>query len=365
MAREIGYAVMGLGALARSSILPAFARVTHNSRLVAVLSRDRAKADTVAAQFRATAYRLDEFRQCLAREDVNALYITLPTSLHSDYTVEAARAGVHVICEAPMAMVADECRRMLRTCQTNRTKLMLAYRFHFQPASRKALELVRAGEIGVPKTVSSNYTLRVDDPASACLQRRMGGGTVYYLGVQCINAARSVLGAEPAQVMAMTARTSRRYGGDVDEGAVGLIRFPEERLAHFHTSFGEEPSAELTIFGEDGLIRLREAYEPAAETVLEIVKHGERRELRFEPADAFAATLDHFSDCLLHDRQPEPSGVEGLEDVRMIEAIYRSGRDGRPVTLPRLARVDASARVEAPTIESPLRPVSLDHREAG
>ena len=357
MAKQIGYAVMGLGDLARSSILPAFAHVAENSRLVAVISRDRAKAEAVGAQFHATAYRLDEFRQCVSREDVNALYIALPTSLHSDYTVEAARAGVHVLCEPPMALVADECRRMLRTCHTNRTKLMLAYRFHFRPASQKALELVRAGEIGPPKTVSSNYTLRVDDPASACLQRRMGGGTVYYLGGKCINAARSVLGAEPAQVMAMTARTSR-YGGDVDESAVGIIRFPEERLAHVHTSFGEEPSATLTIFGEDGFIRLGDAYEPAAETTLEVVKQAERREVRFEPADAFAATIEYFSDCVIHDRQPEPSGVEGLEDVRMIEAIYRSSRDGRPVTLPRLARANS-------TVGAALRQMPLDRREAG
>jgi glucose-fructose oxidoreductase len=359
MAREIGYAVMGLGQLTRMSVLPAFAHVAHNSRLVAVISRDRGKAEAVGGQFRAAPYRLDEFRQCLQREDVNALYIALPTSLHSDYTVEAARAGVHVICEAPMALVADECRRMIRTCQTNRTKLMLAYRFHFRPASLKALELVRAGEIGVPKTMSSNYTVRIDDPSSACLQRRMGGGTVYYLGVKCINAARGLLGAEPAQVMAMTARTNRRYGGDVDESAVGLIRFPDERLANLHTSFGEEPTAELTIYGEEGLIRLGDPYEPQGATTLEIVKGGERQELRFEPVDAFAATLDYFSDCILHDRAPEPSGVEGLQDVRMVEAIYRSGRDGRPVTLPRLARVDASS------VEPPLRQVPLDRREAG
>jgi glucose-fructose oxidoreductase len=359
MAREIGYAVMGLGALARTSVLPAFARVSHNSRLVAVLSRDRGKAEAVAGQFRAAPYRLDEFRQCLQREDVNALYITLPTSLHCDYTVEAARAGVHVLCEAPMALVADECRRMIRTCMTNRTKLMLAYRFHFRPASRKLLELVRAGDIGVPKTFSSDYTMRVDDPASACLQRRMGGGTVFYLGAKCINAARSVLGAEPAQVMAMSARTGRRYGGDVDEGTVALIRFPEERLAHFHTSFGEEPRAALTIYGEDGLIELDEPYEAGGAVTLAITRQGERQTLHFEPFDAFAATLDHFSDCIVHDRQPEPSGIEGLQDVRMIEAIYRSGRDGRPVTLPRLARVDASH------VEPVVRGVPLDRREAG
>jgi predicted dehydrogenase len=358
MAKEIGYAVMGLGSLARTSILPAFARATHNSRLVAVLSRDRAKAEAVATQFRATAYRLDEFRQCLQRDDVNALYIALPTVLHSDYTVEAARAGVHVLCEPPMAIVADECRRMIRTCQTNRTKFMLAYRFHFRPASLKALELVRAGVIGSPKTMSGNYTMRIDDPASPCLQRRMGGGTVYHLGVRCINAARSLLGPEPAQVMAMSARTKSRFGGDVDEGTIALIRFPDDRLAHFHTSFGEAGTADLTVFGEEGVIRVSDAYESTGGMTLRIHRGGEPEELAFETVDAFAATIDHFSNCILHDRPPEPSGVEGLEDVRLIEAIYRSGRDGRPVTLPRLARVEATP-VEA------ARRVPFERREAG
>lgn len=358
MAKQIGYAVIGLGAVARTAILPAFARVAHNSRLVAVISRDRAKAQAIAEPYRASAYQLEEFRQCLQREDVNALYIALPTSLHCDYTVEAARAGVHVVCEAPMAIVADECRRMIRTCQTNRTKLMLAYRFHFRPASLRTLELVRAGDIGIPKTVSSDYTLRVDDPSSPYLQRRMGGGTVFNLGVECINAARSVLGQEPAQVMAMTARTGRRYGGDVDEGAVALIRFPGERLAHFHTSFGEEPRSALTIFGEEGLVRLHEAYEPRGPMTLDIVKQGERQELRFEAVDAMASLIGYFSDCVIQDRPPEPSGVEGLQDVRMIEAIYRSSRDGRPVTLPRLARVETAG------VEHNVRQLPADRREA-
>jgi glucose-fructose oxidoreductase len=365
MAKQIGYAVMGLGALARTSVLPAFTRAAHNSRLVAVISRDRAKAQAVGEQFRAAPYRLDEFRQCLQREDVNALYITLPTSLHCDYTVEAARAGVHVLCEPPMGLVADECRRVIRTVQTHRIKFMLAYRFHFRPASLKALELVRAGEIGIPKTMSSAYTLRVEDPTSPCLQRRMGGGTVYYLGAKCVNAARSLLGSEPAQVMAMTARLNRRYGGDVDESTVALIRFPDERLANFHTSFGEEPRADLTIFGEEGLIQLHDPYENVGEMTLRIKKQGEWQELQFEPSDAFATTLDYFSDCVMHDRQPEPSGVEGLEDVRMIEAIYRSSRDGRPVTLPRLARVDASGGSGASLAPVPPAVEATNRRQAG
>lgn len=357
MAKQIGYAVIGLGALARNFVLPAFARTTENSRLVAVISGDRAKAQIVGPQFRAATYHYDEL-QCLQRDDVNVLYITLPNSLHCDYAVEAARAGVHVLCEPPMAVTADECRRMIRTCQTNRVKLMVAYRLHFRPAVLKAFSLVRSGHIGLPKTFSSDFTCRLETPDNIRLQRRLGGGTVYHLGVECINAARSLLGSEPAQVMAMTARTSRRYGGDVDESAVALVRFPDERLAHFHTSFGEEPIARFTIFGEEGWVHVANPYGTNAPAQMSVTKQGERQEQAFEPTDEFAAVIATFSNAISEERQPEPSGIEGLQGTRIVEAIYRSSRDGRPVTLPRLARAETPIADES-------RRSTLDSRQAG
>jgi len=359
MAKQIGYAVIGLGDIAQKAVLPAFANATENSRLVAVVSGDRAKAQALAAQFKATPYHYDELRQCLQRDDVNAAYIALPNSMHCDYAVEAARAGVHVLCEKPMAVTADECRRMIRTCQTNRTKLMVAYRLHFQPANLRAIELVRSGAIGMPKTFSSDFTIRVDAPDDIRLQRRLGGGSVYDLGVHCINTARTLFGAEPAQVMAMSARTSRRYGGDVDESTVALIRFPDERLAHFHTSFGEERIANFTLYGEEGSIRLTNAYEFRGSMTMKIVRGGQTEEQTFEEVDQFAGEIGYFSNCILQDKVPEPSGIEGLQDVRIVEAIYRSGRDGRPVTLPRLARVDAP-----PAPEQEMRKPPIDRRQA-
>jgi predicted dehydrogenase len=161
--------------------------------------------------------------------------------------------------------------------------------------------------------------------------------------------------------MAMTARTSRRLGGDVDESAVALIRFPEERLAHFHTSFGQEPTAVLTLFGDEGLIRLGGAYLCDAPVRMEVVRDGQREEVTFEPTDPFAAELTYFSDCILQDRAPEPSGLEGLQDVRIVEAIYRSARDGRPVTLPRIVRADAPATAEQQEMRKPV----ADRRQAG
>ena len=359
MAKQIGYAVVGLGDLTQHGVLPAFARAGENSRLVALVTGDRVQGQAIAQQFRAAAYHFDEFRQCVQREDVNAAYLALPNSLHCDYAVEAARAGVHVLCDKPMAVMADECRRMIRTAQTNRVKLMIAYRLQFHPAHAKALELVRGGAIGTPKTISADFTIRIDNADDPRLQRRLGGGSMYDLGVTCLNAARALFGTEPAQVMAMTARTSHRAGGDVDEGAVALIRFPDERLAHLHTSFGEEPTAALRILGEDGWVQLDNAYRHDVAVTLELSRRGHRETLSFEPTDQFAAEISYFSGCILQDRAPEPSGIEGLQDVRLVEAIYRSARDGRPVTLPRLARPEAM-----PAPEAEPRKGVLDRRQA-
>lgn len=360
MAKQIGYAVAGLGDRAQNGIVSAFARAGENSRLVAIIASDRAQAQAVAQPFRAAGYPLDEFRQCLQREDVNAVYLALPNSMRCEYAAEAARAGVHVLCESPMAVMADECRRMIRTAQTNRVKLMIAYRLQFHPAHAKALELVRGGTIGTPKTIGAEYTTRVEALEDPRLQRRLGGGTMYDLGVMCIHATRTLFGTEPAQVMAMTARTSRRYGGDVDEGTVALIRFPNEGLAHLQTSFGEEPTAALRIFGEDGWIELDHAYRHDVAVTLELCRHGQRETLTFEPTDQFAAEILYFSNCILQGRSPEPSGIEGLQDVRLVEAIYRAARDGRPVTLPRLVRPEAM-----PGPEAEPRKEIFDRRRAG
>jgi glucose-fructose oxidoreductase len=347
MAKQIGYAVVGSGPVVERALLPAFGRA-GDARLAAIVSTDRVRAQALAQEHRATAYHLDEFRQCLQRDDVHAVYIALPNALHCDYAVEAARAGVHVMVERPMAVMADECRRMLRTCQTNRVKLMVAYHLEFHPGHGRVAELLRSGGLGAPKTISADVTLRIEDPEDVRLQRRLGGGTMYDLGVSVIFATRTLFAAEPAQVMAMTARMTRRYGGDVDESAVALIRFPEDRLAHLHTSFGEEPAAELRVFGEEGHARLTGADDAAQPSTLEVVRGGRREAQTFEPVDTYAAELEYFAACIVRDTAPEPSGVEGLQDTRLVEAIYRSARDGRPVTLPRLARVEAPPADQEP-----------------
>jgi len=225
-------------------------------------------------------------------------------------------------------------------------------------AYKKLLELVRGGAIGALKTFSSDATIRVQDPDDVRLQRRLGGGTVYDLGVAAIFVARTVFdagaraghGHDRADDPALRRRRRREHRR--------AHPLPDDRLAHLHTSFGEEPTSVLTVFGDEGSIRLTGAYEAQRASALEVVRGGRREEMSFEPADPFPTELAHFSTSVLRDIAPEPSGIEGLTDVRIVEAIYRSARDGRPVTLPRVARM------EAPPAEHDLRKPVADRRQA-
>ncbi len=146
----VRYAVVGLGHIAQVAVLPAFAHARRNSRLVAVVSGDAAKRREVARRYRLDqAYDYDDYEACL--EQVDAVYIALPNSQHAEYTVRAARAGVHVLCEKPMAVTAAECERMIAACAEHRVKLMIAYRLHFEEINLKVIDLVRKGRIGEPK----------------------------------------------------------------------------------------------------------------------------------------------------------------------------------------------------------------------
>ena len=159
-ARSVRYAVVGLGHIAQVAVLPAFAHARRNSKLVAVVSDDRTKRREIARRYRIDhTYSYSQFDECL--EAVDAVYIALPNSMHAEYTIRAARAGVHVLCEKPMAVTADECEQMIAACDEHHVKLMIAYRLHFEEINLKVIDLVRRGRIGEPKFFNSSFSMTV------------------------------------------------------------------------------------------------------------------------------------------------------------------------------------------------------------
>ena len=328
----VSYAVVGQGYIAQAAVLPAFAHAKRNSRLAAIVSGDATKRRELSKRYGAPAYSYEEYDECLASGEIDAVYIALPNSQHREYTVRAARAGVHVLCEKPLAVDEKECRQMIDACRRARVKLMTAYRLHFEAATLTAMQAIAKGKIGDPRLFISSFTMNVEPP-NIRLEEELGGGTLYDIGIYCINAARHLFRAEPVEVFAMTAAKPLKRFSEVEESASVTLRFPEERLATFTTSFGTDKTSEYRVIGTEGALRVEPAYELAAGLEHHLTKGGKTRRVHFDKRDQFAPELLYFSDCILEDREPEPSGEEGLADVRVIRALYESARRGRPVKL--------------------------------
>jgi glucose-fructose oxidoreductase len=332
MANRIRYAVVGLGHIAQAAILPAFAHARRNSELAALVSDDPTKLKTLSRKYKVRAtYGYDDFETAL--EHVDAVFIALPNSMHAEFTVRAAQRGAHVLCEKPMAVTVDQCEQMIEACDAAGVKLMIAYRLHFEPLNLEAVAAARKNRLGDLKYFASEFSMRVRE-GNIRTDPSLGGGTLYDIGVYCINAARYLFDADPVEVSAVSVNSGAKPTKEIDESTAAILRFDGGRVASFVTSFNAADVASFRIVGTKGHMRLDPAYE-YAEPLAATLTVGDRvRRTRGRKHDQFAAELLHFSDCILHDRPPEPSGLEGLQDVAIIQALLESAETGRVVQVP-------------------------------
>jgi len=352
--RKVRYAVVGLGHIAQVAVIPAFAHAQRNSELVAIVSGDRTKRREVARRYRVEhAFAYEEFDDCL--RVVDAIYVALPNSMHAEYSIRAARAGVHVLCEKPMAVTADECRQMIAACRKAQVKLMIAYRLHFEALNLAAIDIARSGKLGALKFFNSSFAMRVRR-GDIRTKRTFGGGTLYDIGVYCINAARNLFRAEPTHVSAVSINSGLASLSEIDETTAATLRFGNDRVASFITSFNAADVASYRIVGTKGHLHADPAYEYAEGLEYALTIDGKTTHKRFGKRDQFAPELLYFSDCILNDREPEPSGEEGMQDVRIIEALYASARAGTPIRLrpfTKRQRPTGRQRIARPGVRKP------------
>jgi predicted dehydrogenase len=350
----VRYAVVGLGHIAQVAVLPAFAHARRNSKLVAVVSDDRTKKREITRRYRLDhAFSYAQFEDCL--NEVDAVYIALPNSMHAEYTVRAAKAGVHVLCEKPMAVTVQECQRMIAACRRTRVKLMIAYRLHFEALNISAMEAARGGQLGQLKFFASSFSMTVRR-GDIRTKRAYGGGTLYDIGVYCINAARNLFRAEPTEVSALSINSGLKSLAEIDETTAATLRFGDDQVATFVTSFNASDVAAYRIVGTKGHLHADPAYEYAEGLEYRLTIDGKTRTKSIARRDQFAPELLYFSDCILKDTQPEPSGEEGLQDVRIVEALYESARRQRPVKIPRFekhVRPTSRQRISRPGVKKP------------
>jgi glucose-fructose oxidoreductase len=331
-AARVRYAVVGLGDIAQIAVLPAFKHAA-NSQLAALVSGDAAKLKKLARKYhveRVCDY--DHYDELLVSGEIDAVYLALPNRLHCEYAVRAADAGIHVLCEKPMAVTEVECEKMLAAAAATKVRLMIAYRLHFEEATLRAIELVKSGELGEPRFFESSFAMQVRDE-NIRVHRELGGGPLYDIGVYCINAARSLFRDEPIEVSCFMANNGEERFAEIPEMVSAVLRFPDQRLASFTCSFGAADVSSYRVVGTKGDLRVEPAYGFATKLVHHVTIAGKSRKQLFPKRDQFAPELIYFSTCVQEKRDPEPSGLVGLADVRIIEALQRSASGGMPVKL--------------------------------
>ena len=328
--KKIRYAVVGLGHIAQIAVLPAF-QSASNSELFALVSGDTEKLKRLGKKYDLEhVYSYHDYGRALS--NVDAVYIALPNHLHRDYAVRAAAAGVNVLCEKPMAPSSQECVAMIRAAEQNNVKLMIAYRLHFEAGNLRAIQLGRSGKLGDLRWFASEFSQQVAGNNVRVAQSvSRGGGPLYDMGVYCIYAARYLFGAHPMELSAISVRNHEKRFERIDEAVSAILHFPGERIASFTCSFGAADVSQYTLVGSKGILRCNPAYEYAEAIQQELVIGKKTTRKNFPKRDQFAAELIYFSDCILKNREPEPSGYEGLADAQVVEAIYESIRSRQTI----------------------------------
>ncbi len=338
--KRVGFAVVGLGHLALDQIIPAFGE-SKKAKLVALVSGDRAKALATAREHgipEKNLYDYQTYDQLKDNLDVQVIYIVLPNGMHAEYTIRGAQAGKHILCEKPMANSVAECEQMIAACAKADRHLMIAYRIQYEPYNRLMQKWVREKKYGPVKVIEGANGQDQGDPTQWRQNKKLaGGGTLPDVGLYCLNTFRFLLGEEPEEVFAMShqPKNDPRFR-EVEESMIFQLRFPSGVLANAVTSYGTHRTQRYRVNAEDGWFGMDPAFpykglEAEASHAEGMIEHKEHPTLTAK--DQFALELDHMAECVLENRKPYTPGEEGLQDQRIMEALYESAATGKPVKL--------------------------------
>ncbi|SAL77375.1 oxidoreductase domain-containing protein [Caballeronia terrestris] len=324
---RIGYAVVGLGHLSLSQILPALSHCKY-SKVAPLVSGDRRKALKIARQYGTTdtdVYNYHNFERLADNPSVQAVYIVLPNSMHKEYTLCAAKTGKHVLCEKPMATSVADCQAMINACRRAGSKLMIAYRSQYERMDRMIATMVKEQKLGILREFVAGNSQNVGDPAQWRMKKAFaGGGAIRDIGLHCLNAARFLSSEEPLDVMASV----HKPDGDprfveVEESVQFILRFPSGLTATCMSSYASHESRFFWLQRSQGWVEM----DPAFGYNGLRMRHGmlidgksATTEVQIDPQDQFAREIDHMSVCVKSDITPHTPGEEGLQDRRIIEA---------------------------------------------
>lgn len=327
--RKIGYCIVGLGRISMDHFMPAV-KMSSKCKVAALVSGHRDKAERKAAEYgvpSSSIYSYENYDEIGRNSDIDAVYVALPNSMHPEYTIRAAKAGKHVLCEKPMATSVDESRRMIQACDKASRKLMIAYRCQYEPVHLRAVELIREGKLGSIQSIESAFGFPIAPHEWRLDKELAGGGPLMDVGIYCLNASRYLTGAEPTEVSGFSSVVDQdgRFA-QVEENLSWTMKFPTGALASCTCTYGSPMLGYFRVRGSRGAITVEPAFNYDKPRLLAKFEGEAAMELTSSDADPiqFLREADHMADCILQNKEPKTPGVEGLRDMEVIAQIYRA-----------------------------------------
>jgi D-xylose 1-dehydrogenase (NADP+, D-xylono-1,5-lactone-forming) len=311
------WGVLGAANIARKRVIPAI-QASSNGSVVAIASRDRSRAEALA-QAGNIPEVLDDYTALINSPNIDAVYIPLPNSEHHRWTLAAAEAGKHILCEKPLALNAREAEEMVQAAERAGVKLAEAFMYRHHPLVKDLLELLQGGAIGELRIVRSTFSFSVADEANIRLSQELGGGALMDVGCYGVDLARLVTGLEPSAVAAVTVNGP----SGVDESFIGVMRFENGVVAEIDVSIRAAGDARYELIGSNGRLYVRHGFrlDPSEEGEIQIMQQGEVSRIFIEPVDQYQLMVEEFSRAVLEDRPLRFPAQDAVANMRVIDAL--------------------------------------------
>lgn len=328
--RKLGVALVGLGYYSTDVLAPAL-QMTDHCYLAGIVTGTPAKAEKWKRQYNISdknIYDYGNFPSLANNPAIDIVYIVLPPSMHAEYSIKAAKAGKQVWCEKPMAMTAKECQDMIDAANKNKVQLTIGYRMHHEPNTQRIMRFAKELPYGKLTDLTAAAGYRESRTNHWKQKKEMGGGAMYDMGVYPLNAARYSSGMEPIAVVARASTTRPEIYKEVDETMEFDLDFPGGATAKCETSFGKSMN-DLHVNFEKGWYKLSpfQAYSGINGVTSDGIKLNERI------PNQQARQMDDDALAIVNKTRPLVPGEEGLKDIRIVEAIYRSVREKKKIAL--------------------------------
>jgi xylose dehydrogenase (NAD/NADP) len=327
---KINWGILGTAGIAERALVPAI-RQSRNGVLHAIASRDAEAARSWAGRLGfKKAY--EGYGALLEDPEVDAVYIPLPNNLHAEWSIRAAGAGKHVLCEKPMAMNAGEAREMAAAAEKAGTRLEEAFMYKFHPQTSEALAVVASGRLGGLRSVHASFTFSLEsDARDYRWAPETGGGALYDVGCYTISISRLMFGKEPESVYAAS-RLHHKHRVDVSSHMA--LEFPGGRFALCDCAFDSQFQSRLMAVGEKGALHLDWAFSAKAFDVkIHVIEGREHEHILIPRANMYTLMVEDFGGAVLEDREVLYPPSDAVANMRVIDACFESVRTGRPAAV--------------------------------